>query len=123
MNKVIAILAACLLSTAAMAETVDIQTNQFGSGVPGSVTTEVQPVGELRGLWHGPQYLPGVPTAATIYPRVVDVKCKLAKNGNALCEGYNWLPEMGRGEYLFIRPVIEAPPPVAPPVPKKRIKE
>jgi hypothetical protein len=70
---------------------------------------------ELAGKWdnnifHAPQYMPGHPTAATLYPRVVDVECTKVSTG-LNCKGYNWLPELGRGEYLMIRPVL-APEPV-----------
>jgi len=54
--------------------------------------------------------MPGHPTAATLYPRVVDVECTKVSTG-LNCKGYNWLPELGRGEYLMIRPVL-APEPV-----------
>lgn len=55
---------------------------------------------------HIPQYMPYYPTAATIWPRTIDVKCK-DYDGNLDCEGYNWSPSMGRTEYLFINPVVE----------------
>lgn len=60
-------------------------------------------------IYHSPQYMPGYPTAATIFPRVVDVDCVRVINGIS-CKGYNWLPEMGRGEYLMVHPVIHEPP-------------
>lgn len=57
-------------------------------------------------IYHAPQYMPGYPTAAIIYPRVITVKCNRVIWGTA-CEGYTWLPEMGRGEYLMFQPVIQ----------------
>lgn len=60
------------------------------------------------GVYHAPQYMPGYPTAATIWARVIEVKCVGLR-----CDGYNWSPEMGRGEYLFIKPVAAQPFPVA----------
>lgn len=68
-------------------------------GIPGEETA--QPVGDY-GVWHVPQYLPGYPTSATIWPRAVVVKCK-----NKHCEGYTIKPEMGPGEYLFFIPIDE----------------
>ena len=95
---------------------------QLGSGVPdGEKLTDAPPV--MDGMYHAPQYLPGNPTAATIWPRVVDVECTktddLSTGGNSLvCNGYNWSPDMGRGEYIYIRPRLKdepvPPAPVAP---------
>lgn len=81
---------------------------QLGSGNPGFEGFEpATSVGE--GIWHAPQYLPSHPTAATLWPRVVDVNCVL--NGTTyLCDGYNWIPALGRGEYLYIRPSATAEP-------------
>lgn len=64
-------------------------------------------------IYHAPQYMPGYPTAATLYPRVVDVQCKKTVSG-LNCKGYNWTPDMGRAEYLMIRPVVleDVPAPV-----------
>ncbi len=97
----------------ASAEEVMIQRMPLGSGTPGKTGYEnAVPVG--NGLYHAPQYPPGHPTAATIWPRVVEVPCK--KEGDKLlCEGYQWLPAMGRGEYLYFKPVVAQP--VAAPVP------
>lgn len=72
----------------------------------------------VDGIYHNPQtMLPGHPTAATIWPRVVEVPCvKVA--GNTVCEPINWTPKMGRGEYLYFKPVVMQPPaPPTPPVP------
>lgn len=75
----------------------------FGSGQQsGPGEEKAQPVGSY-GVWHVPQYLPGYPTAATIWPRAVIVKCK-----NTHCEGYIITPELGRGEYLFFIPSDES---------------
>ena len=81
---------------------LSIQRQIFGSGEQGAEGEEqAQPVGNY-GVWHVPQYLPGYPTAATIWPRAITVKCK---NGD--CEGYVITPQMGPGEYLFFIPVEE----------------
>jgi hypothetical protein len=42
------------------------------------------------------------------------------------CDGYQVLPAVGRGEYLFIRPVVkvshqEPPPPPPPPRPEPKL--
>jgi len=60
-------------------------------------------------MYHAPQYLPGSPTAASLWPRVVRVRCEKAGEG-LRCEGYNWAEWMGRGEYLYFTPVIAAAP-------------
>jgi hypothetical protein len=91
----------CLvLACAAQADTaaLRIERQPFGSGLQNATGTEnADPVGDL-GVWHAPQYLPGFPTAATIWPRVVDVPCV-----HEVCAGYSITPAMGRGEYLFFR--------------------
>jgi hypothetical protein len=109
--KKITIAIAMLAATAAMAQ-VGISNQALGSGTPGAATAEASTRWD-GDIYHSPQYMPGHPTAATLYPRVVDVECK--RTGDSLnCKGYNWSPDMGRGEYLMFRPVIveEAKPQV-----------
>ncbi|MEG0053562.1 MAG: hypothetical protein RR283_09095 [Comamonas sp.] len=78
---------------------VTIERQVFGSGTPGaSGQEEAAQVGDT-GAYHVPQYLPGYPTAATIWPRAVYVRCKSQR-----CDGYLITPEMGPGEYLFFIP-------------------
>lgn len=94
---------------------ISIQDVQYGSGTPGqdgtTVATEVSP-----GLYQAPQYMPGYPTSATLFPRVVNVDC--TQTGEKIvCGGYNWLPSLGRGEYLLIHPVITKIVEVAKPTP------
>jgi hypothetical protein len=73
----------------------------LGSGSQDVAGTEnADPVADY-GVWHVPQYMPGFPTAATIWPRVVDVRC--AEDNT--CAGYLITPAMGRGEYLFFKPI------------------
>lgn len=80
-------------------EPLQIKRKLLGSGEPGRPGIEqAQPVGDF-GVWHVPQYLPGYPSAATIWPRVISVKCRSGQ-----CEGYAITPEMGPGEYLFFAP-------------------
>ena len=121
MKKLLALIVTCMIAGSAVAGDVQIQNRQYGSGTPGE-TVPQQATERGDGLYFAPQYLPGSPTAATIYPRVVDVKCVRQTDGDALCEGYNWMPEMGRGEYLLIRPVVKELPVVTPPVVSKKKK-
>lgn len=109
---------ACVVAYNANAADTTINQIQLGSGVPsGEKLTNAPHV--MDGMYHAPQYLPGHPTAATIWPRVVDVECSKAEdlsrpNGEGVvCNGYNWAPSMGRGEYIFIRPRFKDEP--APP--------
>lgn len=105
----------------ASADDTTIYNTPLGSGTPGAASKldDANPV--MDGMYHAPQYMPGYPTAATLFPRVVDVECtnadNLATGGTGLvCNNYNWSPAMGRGEYLFIRPTVVQP--VATPEPK-----
>ncbi len=100
MTKALLFSVCALLSCVAQAATPELRIERrlFGSGLQNARGTEnAQAVGDL-GVWHVPQYMPGFPTAATIWPRVVEVRCV-----NDLCSGYDITPEMGRGEYLFFR--------------------
>ena len=93
----------CSLTT--FAQQVTVEREQLGSGQPNATGIENATKWD-NDIYHAPQYMSGYPTAATIYPRIVDVKC--TKNGDTLnCSGYHWLPEMGRGEYLMIHPVVQ----------------
>jgi hypothetical protein len=134
MKKLLALAVTTLVAGTAFANpAVLIQQRAYGSGTPGTPGTQGTPVVVMTeatsalpdGLYYAPQYLPGYPTAAVIWPRVVDVECAKTKAGNVACEGYNWLPEYGRGEYLLIRPHVKAEPLVvkAVPVVKKKPKE
>lgn len=99
-----------IVSSIAMAQ-VTVSREDLGSGQPESVGNESATSWDGN-IFHAPQYMPGYPTAAVLYPRVVDVQCKRTING-LQCKGYNWLPELGRGEYLMIRPIlVEEPKPV-----------
>lgn len=110
MGKTLALLAMTMGCVSALAapeskvinEPLSIQRQVFGSGEQGATgMQQAEPVGDY-GVWHVPQYLPGYPTAATIWPRAVPVKCK-----NKQCEGYVITPQMGAGEYLFFVPSSE----------------
>lgn len=90
---------------------VKIQRNILGSGIQNASagSDAATQVGDY-GVYHVPQYMPGYPTAATIWPRVVEVKCQ-----NDICEGYESSPALGRGEYLFFKPVSAVAALVMPP--------
>jgi len=88
---------------------VNLSNKELGSGTPGKTGFE-NAVKWDNNIFHAPQYMPGHPTAATLYPRVVDVECTKVTSG-LNCKGYNWMPAMGRGEYLMVNPVL-APEPV-----------
>ena len=124
MKKLILAIVAIAISGSVFAQQVNLNRENLGSGSP-----------ELKGMenaqkwdndiYHAPQYLPGFPTASTIWPRVIDVRCE--KVGNVLnCDGYHWTPNMGRGEYLMIHPVVKqekSPTVVIKEVPVTVIKE
>lgn len=115
MKKILAIIAGLVLASTAFATEVGVVRNELGSGTPGTQGWErALQVGPDSNYLHAPQYMPMYPTAAVIWPRVVEVPC--TKSGNVLkCEGYTWQPKLGRGEYLFIKPVVldsPAPPQV-----------
>ena len=111
MIKRIAIMAALALAASAHAQVSDvvgIERSVLGSGTPGKVGYEQALPVLQNDILHAPQYLPFYPTAASIWPRVVEVPC--TRVGKTLkCEGYNWSPALGRGEYLFITPKIVEP--------------
>ncbi len=107
----------------------EVERLPFGSGTPADgVTTGTETAHAVAdGLYHVPNYMPGFPTAATIWPRELPVECDAdsdSTDGAPRCTGYRVLPEVGRGEYIFVRPyakpvkhVVQAPPPPPPPRP------
>jgi hypothetical protein len=122
--KTFLLMAALAVSSTAFAADVNVQRKVLGSGTPGQTGLEnakvVNSTGAENNILHAPQYMPNHPTAATIWPRVVEVPC--VKIGADLkCEGYNWNPSMGRGEYLFVTPQIIEP--VAPVVVTKTVEK
>lgn len=128
MKKAIATFATILFVAPVFAGEVSIQRQPLGSGVPGANGVE-QTLPLPGGVFHAPQYLPGFPTASTIFPRVVNVECVEQPSGSLNCAGYNWTPDMGRAEYLLVRPIVKKPI-VAPTVvevikevPVKKIRE
>ena len=105
-------------AAAGAASNVKIGRVLLGSGEPGAAPSTFENATQVyNNLYHAPQYLPFFPTAATIWPRVIEVPCRMS-GADMLCERYYWRPEYGRGEYLFFTPVLAstttAPPPAAP---------
>lgn len=118
MKKLILATVMVVLTGSVMAVEVNVSREALGSGTPESHGME-NAVNWDNDIYHAPQYMPGFPTAATLWPRVVDVQCqKVGSTYN--CEGYHWMPEFGRGEYLMIRPVAKV---IVPPVTNTVIKE
>ena len=130
--KNLIIMAVLAVSSTAFAAEVNVGKSTLGSGQPvynakGSENARVVDNAKVENnVLHAPQYMPNYPTAATIWPRVVEVPC-VKVNGKLECQGYNWNPSMGRGEYLFVTPkVLEPVAPVVPEVTfvyKEKIKE
>jgi len=104
MKNIIALaISLCVGMSYAAPNDVKVQRTPFGSGTQNvSGLENANVVGEL-GVYHAPQYMPGYPTSSTIWPRVIDVECQ-RNAAELVCGGYKWSPELGRGEYLFIRP-------------------
>lgn len=126
MKKVLALATIALALTAGpvLAAELSIAPKVTGSGVPHATGyTKANP--ELPyGTFYAPQYLPGYPTAATIWPRTIDVNCTQDKTLELKCDGYHWLPEYGRGEYLWVHPkYVKYVAPVPVPVVVKKISE
>ena|SRR5271165_6375951 len=125
MNKIIAALLAIGFVGTASAQTVFVINEELGSDKPNANLPGIDnsligtaDVWDARDhLYHLPQYLPGYPTAATIWPRVLPVKCVKGPD-DLICHGYHWTPDMGRGEYLFIHPQLVDETPSPAPEPK-----
>lgn len=117
------VMIAAMLSAPAFAAEVGVVRNEYGSGTPGTGGFErAVPVERNGEILHAPQYMPMYPTAGMIWPRVVEVPC--TKTGDVLkCQGYTWTPKLGRGEYLFIKPVMVEPAVAQPPQVTTIIKE
>ena len=104
MKKLI-LMTAFLVSSGCFAQAVGIERNELGTGTPGTSGFEQATPTLENDVYFAPQYMPGYPTASTIWPRVILVPC--VKSGTTLkCQGYEWAPRMGRSEYLFFKPMI-----------------
>jgi hypothetical protein len=129
MKKLMIIMAALAVSTAFAAE-VNLNKSVLGSGTPEYNAKGVENALVVdnakneNNVLHAPQYMPNHPTAATIWPRVIEVPCK-QDGGGLKCANYNWTPALGRGEYLFVTPKLVEPekvvPIVSPPIVVKEI--
>jgi hypothetical protein len=102
----------CLLTllyiSSVRAEDVYVEHHALGSGDPSAAGYE-HGYAMPDNLVHVPGYLPGYPTAAIVWPRIVDVACR-DDGGKVLCNGYNINQyTAGRGEYLFSNPVMVPP--------------
>jgi hypothetical protein len=107
MKKLILIAALIGFAGSVLAQEVTITREELGSGQVNTTGVE-NATNWDNDIYHAPQYMPGHPTAATLYPRVVDVECTRSTTG-LNCKGYHWTPDMGRGEYLMIHPHIVEP--------------
>lgn len=95
----------------------DVTRKALGAGSPSPKEAvgidRAAPVAD--GLYHVPGAMPGFPTAATLWPRVVPVECN-KNNGKVVCGGYDVNLSQGRGEYIYIQPsVSEKPTALEPP--------
>lgn len=131
MKNVIALIIGLCVAPVFAGGNVIVHRQEYGTGQPSQVGVE-QAFKLPDGTYHTPQYLPGYPTSSTIFPRIVEVECVKQESGNLNCVGYNWSPDMGRAEYLLIRPrvkelttpiVIERKVEVIKEVPAKKIRE
>jgi hypothetical protein len=105
MKNLIVIMVVLAVCGTVFAADVNLGKSVLGSNPTGIENTKVVD----NNILHAPQYMPNYPTAATIWPRVVEVPCTKAANGDLNCAGYNWTPAMGRGEYLFVTPKVIEP--------------
>lgn len=109
MKKLILAAVMAAITGSVFAIDVNVSREALGSGTPEQKGNE-SAVKWDNDIYHAPQYMPGFPTAATLWPRVMDVRCdKVGTTYN--CDGYHWMPELGRGEYLMIRPMVKRPEP------------
>lgn len=105
------LIAACLICSVSHADDFTVANEPLGSGVPVTVGGQTATF-QYDGMYSIAQYMPGLPTASVIWPRVIDVQC-VRESDKVACEGFNWLPTLGRGEYLFVRPhIVERTTPV-----------
>jgi hypothetical protein len=118
MKKLLALML-CAIAGSAMAQTslstwndqsstaagVKVRNVPLGSGAPSNDdTVKFTAATSLgNGLYQAPGYLPYYPTAAALWPRVVQVSC----TADGVCDGYTITPSIGRGEYVYIQPVIK----------------
>ena len=114
MKKLLALVLLGTCITGYAENSIIIERRQLGRGTPAPAVTQGTQQATIvnDSMYHVPQYLPGFPTAATIWPRTITTPCVRTTTGQLTCNGYNWLPEFGRAEYLFVTPQIVQPPQV-----------
>lgn len=121
------IVAASDLNLSPAGGSFQVKRMRFGSGTPVTVSANGTDTATLivDGLYHVPNFMPGFPTAATIWPRELPLECDPdAATGTPTCGGYRILPTMGRGEYIFVRPIEKelSPAPVVATPPPERLQ-
>ena len=111
MRAKLLVLAALLFGSVAWADdSLIIMHNQpVGIGEQHLGDTVARVVHPDYGLYHAPSYLPFYPTAAPIWPSIIEVSC-IKKGGNLICDNVIWSPSMGRGEYVYLKPVLKEEP-------------
>ena len=62
-----------------------------------------------HGIHHVPGMLPGHPTAATIWPRIIRVQCTM-EDGKMKCDYPARSPDVDRGEYVLYEPIFKKEP-------------
>lgn len=75
-----------------------IENKPLGSG--NATVGKSQAIEVYHGLYFVPQHMPGYPTSAVIWPRVIETDCDLFST-TLHCNGYNDKSGKGRAEYLF----------------------
>jgi len=103
-----------------------VQRLEIGSGTPSnSINPGLERAESITNdLYSVPNYLPGYPTAASIWPRVINVNCDRQLSGAIICNGYDVNTAMiGRGEYIYIKPIIHELPPVTIPPLQLKIED
>jgi hypothetical protein len=104
---------------------IEVANVPMGSGMPGQSVgyTEATPVSD--GLYQVPGFMPYQSTAASMWPRVVDVTCH-NQSGTWYCNGYHIDGVLERGEDIYVRPqfiqvsstaAVPMAKPVVPPLP------
>jgi hypothetical protein len=133
-----------LCTQVVFAQDLLINKEPLGSGTPVQVPDHITVGNEIAvlivdNMYFIPHYLADTPTSANIWARTIQVECERTEAG-IVCDGFNWSPSMGRGEFLYITPHIKeailpkidyedvpVPPIIDPPkltpVPKKHKKK
>lgn len=87
-----------------------IRVKPLGSGAPEDFYTPsngldvANPV--ASGYFHVPGYMPGFPTAATVWPKLREVDCTRVGE-KIVCDGYQVKPDDGHPEYIYVVPRVK----------------